>query len=148
MLLAMKPVSSETSKSRMMVNFDDRGSLRDSWPIAFSGDPRGPRVACETGCPKYPASSERDSLSECLQNLTATARENIQRWSGVAHTQAVCGFRYLASELISFFIEASRSVDVGDGEPSRGASHGSSVQFILRSFNDSFRYGAHYKCSV
>ena len=30
-------------------------SIWDSWPIAFSGYPRGPRVGCETGCPKHTA---------------------------------------------------------------------------------------------
>jgi hypothetical protein len=28
------------------------GSIWDSWPIAFSGYPRGSRVGCETGCPR------------------------------------------------------------------------------------------------
>ena len=35
--------------------FGDHGSIRDSWPIAFSGYPRGPRVACETRCPRHAA---------------------------------------------------------------------------------------------
>jgi len=33
----------------------DHGSIWDSWPIAFSGYPRGPRVGCETGCPRHTA---------------------------------------------------------------------------------------------
>src|SRR6266581_8066679 len=31
----------------------NHGSIWDSWPIAFSGYPRGPRVGCETGCPRH-----------------------------------------------------------------------------------------------
>ena len=37
------------------VKCGDNGSIRDSWPIAFSGYPRGPRVGCETWCPKHAA---------------------------------------------------------------------------------------------
>ena len=44
--------------SRMMVKFGDHGSIRDSRPIAFSGYPRGPRVGCETWCPKHAASNK------------------------------------------------------------------------------------------
>jgi hypothetical protein len=49
---ATKPIGSETSKAERG-QIGDHGSIRDSWPIAFSGYPRGPRVACETGCPKH-----------------------------------------------------------------------------------------------
>src|SRR4029077_12073730 len=31
----------------------NHGSIRDSWPIAFSGYPRGSRVSGETECPKH-----------------------------------------------------------------------------------------------
>src|ERR1700680_4493876 len=33
----------------------DHSSIGDSWPIAFSGHPRGPRVDCETECPRHTA---------------------------------------------------------------------------------------------
>jgi hypothetical protein len=33
----------------------DHSSIGDSWPIAFSDYPRGPRVDCETGCPRHTA---------------------------------------------------------------------------------------------
>src|SRR6266853_4662806 len=36
-------------QSRMVVKFGDHGSIRDSWPIAFSGCPRGPRVVVRLG---------------------------------------------------------------------------------------------------
>jgi hypothetical protein len=42
-LFATKPVSSETSKAEQWSS-GDHGSIWDSWPIAFSGYPRGPRV--------------------------------------------------------------------------------------------------------
>jgi len=42
-------------QSRTAVKFGDHSSIRDSWPIAFSGCPRGPRVGCETWCPKHAA---------------------------------------------------------------------------------------------
>jgi hypothetical protein len=52
---ATKPVSSETSKAERWSNFGDHSSIWDSWPIAFSGCPRGPRVGCETRCPRHTA---------------------------------------------------------------------------------------------
>src|SRR4029077_16585163 len=51
-LLATKPVSSETSKAERRSS-GDHGSIWDSWPIALSGYPRGPRVGCETMCPRH-----------------------------------------------------------------------------------------------
>src|SRR5882762_9601775 len=38
-----------------VVKFGDHSSIRDSWPIAVSGYPRGPRVGWETVCPKHAA---------------------------------------------------------------------------------------------
>src|ERR1700691_5500005 len=38
-----------------VVQFGDHSSIGDSWPIAFSGDPRGPRVGWETVCPRHAA---------------------------------------------------------------------------------------------
>src|SRR5438309_7825039 len=42
-LSATKPVSSETNKAERRSS-GDHSSIGDSWPIAFSGYPRGPRV--------------------------------------------------------------------------------------------------------
>jgi hypothetical protein len=53
-LLAAKPISSETSKAERRSS-GDHGSIWDSWPIALSGCPRGPRVGCETMCPRHTA---------------------------------------------------------------------------------------------
>src|ERR1700693_1437951 len=46
-LFATKPVRSETNKAARLSGAN-HGSIGDSWPIAFSGCPRGTRVACET----------------------------------------------------------------------------------------------------
>ena len=76
-LFATKPVSSETNKAERQSN-GDHGSIWDSWPIAFSGYPRGPRVGCETRCPRHTALTNQLRLAlepECLENPTATARE-------------------------------------------------------------------------
>src|SRR5579864_6112071 len=53
--LATTPVRSETNKAERWPNGGDHSSIWDSWPIAFSGYPRGPRVGCETGCPRHTA---------------------------------------------------------------------------------------------
>src|SRR5215469_13889245 len=56
--------SSETSKAERCSS-GDHGSIWDSWPIAFSGYPRGPRVLLETTCPRHTApngSSETRSV--------------------------------------------------------------------------------------
>jgi hypothetical protein len=61
-LFATKPVSSETSKAERWSGAN-HGSIGDSWPIAFSGYPRGPRVGWETKCPRH-----------ILPNFTAETR--------------------------------------------------------------------------
>ena len=53
--LATKPVSFRNQQSRTALKFGDHSSIRDSWPIAFSVYPRGPRVGNETGCPRHTA---------------------------------------------------------------------------------------------
>ena len=72
----------------------DHSSIRDSWPIAVSGYPRGPRVGCETTCPRHTLRlTNRLRLAlepECLENRTATARENTQRWSGLDQRHSSC----------------------------------------------------------
>ena len=49
----------------------NHGSIGDSWPIAFSGCPRGPRVDCETRCPKHTA----PNLSAETRSRTRVSRE-------------------------------------------------------------------------
>ena len=73
---ATKPVSSETSKAERRSS-GVHSSIWDSWPIAFSGHPRGPRVLGETGCRSTQRLTSPLRLAlepECLENPTATAR--------------------------------------------------------------------------
>jgi hypothetical protein len=77
--VATKPVSSETSKAERRSS-GVHSSIRDSWSIAFSGYPRGPRVGCETKCPRHTfalTNQLRLALEpEGLENPTVTARED------------------------------------------------------------------------
>ena len=91
-LFATKPVCSETSKAEPR-SVGDHSSIRDSWPIAFSGCPRGPRVGCETRCPKHAA----PNLSAETRSRTRVSREphgHRQRrspgWSGLAQRHSSC----------------------------------------------------------
>jgi hypothetical protein len=106
--LATKPVSSETSKAETVVKFGDHGSIGDSWPIAFSGHPRGPRVKSETTCPRATQCllyRLRLALEpECLESPTATTREILRDGAdSIRDTQAVCGFRCWASKHAPLF---------------------------------------------
>ena len=57
-------------QSRTVVSAN-HGSIGDSWPIAFSGYPRGPRVGCETRCPRHTA----PNLSAETRSRTRVSRE-------------------------------------------------------------------------
>jgi hypothetical protein len=61
--------------------------------------------------------------SECLENLTATARE-ISRdgTDSIRDTQAVCGFRYGASKLTPFFPTINTIVAIFLAKVSRAIS--------------------------
>ena len=74
---ATKPVSSETSKAERR-SIGVHSSIWDSWPIAFSGYPRGPRVTVRLGARSTQCLTNQLRLAlepECLENPTATARE-------------------------------------------------------------------------
>ena len=64
--VATKPISSETRKAERWSGAN-HGSIGDSWPIAFSGCPRGPRVGSETKCPRH-----------ILPNFSAETRSRTQ----------------------------------------------------------------------
>ena len=104
----------------------NHGSIRDSWPIAFSGHPRGPRVACETWCPKHAApnlSAETRSRTRVFREPTATAREN--PWDeadSFRDTQAVCDFRCWASKLTPLFHTINTIVAIFLAKVSRAIS--------------------------
>ena len=105
-LIATKPVSSETSKAQRWSG-GDHGSIWDSWPIAFSGYPRGPRVRSETGCPRHTAPNkpaETRSRTRVSREPDGTAREDPQDGAdSIRDTQAVCGFRDGASKHTPLF---------------------------------------------
>ena len=71
----------------------DHSSIWDSWPIAFSGYPRGPRVAWETGCPRHTGLTNQLRLAlepECLENSDGHRQRNPQRWCGSAQKHSSC----------------------------------------------------------
>src|SRR5208282_6340086 len=105
-LFATKPVCSETSKAEPRSS-GDHSSIRDSWPMAFSGYPRGPRVGCETRCPKHAAPN---LPAETLSRTRVSREPDGHRQRNPRHgadalrdTQAVCGFRYWASKRTPLF---------------------------------------------
>ena len=60
----------------------DHSSIWDSWPIAFSGHPRGPRVVCETECPRHAApnlSAETRSRTRVSRRTQRPPPEKIPR---------------------------------------------------------------------
>src|SRR5262252_9698454 len=60
---------------------------------------------------------------ECLENPTATSREDPQDGAdSIRDTQAVCGFRYLASKLTPFFHTISTIVAIFLAKVSRAIS--------------------------
>ena len=124
-LIATKPVSSETSKPERRSN-GDHSSIWDSWPMAFSGYPRGPRVKVRLGARGTQRLTTQLRLAlepECLENPTATAREDPQDGAdSVRDTQAVCGFRCWASKHTPFFHTISTIVAIFRAKVSRAIS--------------------------
>jgi len=95
--------------------------------MAFSGYPRGPRVGCETECPRHtPCLTYQLRLAlepECLENPTATAREDPHDGAAsIRDTQAVCGFRCWASKHTPFFHTIKTMVAIFLAKVSRAIS--------------------------
>jgi len=94
--------------------------------MAFSGHARGPRVGCETTCPRTQRLTSRLRLAlepECLDNPTATAREDPQDGAdSIRDTQAVCGFRCWASKHTPFFHTINTMVAIFLAKVSRAIS--------------------------
>src|SRR5215469_17752536 len=91
-LFATKPVSSETSKAERWSGAN-HGSIGDSWPIAFSGYPRGPRVGCETGCPRHTAPNkpaETRSRTKVSREPTDRRQRRSPAWSGFDRRHSSC----------------------------------------------------------
>ena len=91
--LATKPVCSETNKAERRSS-GDHSSIRDSWPMAFSGYPRGPRVGCETWCPKHAA----PNLPAETRSRTRVSREPD------SHRQEDPGMERTRSETLKLFV--------------------------------------------
>jgi hypothetical protein len=90
--LATKPISSETNKAERS-SVGDHSSIRDSWPIAFSGYPRGTRVAWETRCPRHTAPNlpaETRSRTRVSREPDGHRQRNLQRWSGSNQRHSSC----------------------------------------------------------
>ena len=88
-LFATKPISSETCKAERWSG-GDHSSIRDSWPIAFSGCPRGTRVV---GCPRHTAPNglaETRSRTQVSREPNGHRQRNPQRWSGLDQRHSSC----------------------------------------------------------
>src|SRR6202140_1199474 len=89
-----------------VVKFGDHSSIRDSWPIAFSGCPRGPRVLCETRCPKHAApnlSAETRSRTRVSREPDGHRQRRSPGWSGSAQKHSSClWFQIFGVEAHSF----------------------------------------------
>src|SRR5260370_6850116 len=91
-VLATKPVSSETSKAERWLS-GNHGSIWDSWPIAFSGYPRGPRVGCETTCPRHTAPNlpaETRSRTRVSREPDGHRQRRSPGWSGLTQRDSSC----------------------------------------------------------
>jgi hypothetical protein len=113
-LLGDEACQFRTSKAETVVKFGDHSSIWDSWPTALSGYPRGARVAVRLGARGTQRLTNRLRLAlepECLENPTATARENPQRWSGLDRETSSClWFQMLGVEARAVhFCERSRA---------------------------------------
>src|ERR1700720_4289045 len=76
-----------------VVKFGDHSSIWDSWPIAFSGCPRGPRVDCETECPRHTApnlSAETRSRTRVSREPDGHRQRRSPGWSGLAQRHSSC----------------------------------------------------------
>jgi hypothetical protein len=104
-LFATKPVSSETSKAERWSGAN-HGSIGDSWPIAFSGCPRGSRVTCETQCPRriWPnLSAETRSRTRVSREPHGHRQRRSPGWSGFDQRHSSClWFQILGVEVGSF----------------------------------------------
>ena len=91
-LFATKPVSSETSKPERRSN-GDHSSIWDSWPMAFSGHARGPRVGCETRCRSTQCLTFRLRLAlepELSREPGGHRQRRSPGWSGLDQRHSSC----------------------------------------------------------
>jgi len=91
-LIATKPVSSETSKPEQR-SIGDHSSIWDSWPMAFSGYPRGPRVKVRLGAPRHTApnnSAETRSRTRVSREPNGHRQRRSPGWSGLDQRHSSC----------------------------------------------------------
>src|SRR5215472_13024828 len=97
--------SSETSKAERRSS-GDHGSIWDSWPIAFSGYPRGPRVLPETRCPRHTTSTEVSatrSRTRVSRELDGYRRRRFPAWEQIDQRRSSClWFQMMGVEAHSF----------------------------------------------
>src|ERR1700730_11697644 len=88
-----------------VVKFGDHSSIWDSWPIAFSGCPRGTRVGCETklarGMQNLTTQLRLALEPECLKNPTTTTGR-VRRWDGFRGHSSCLWFQMFGVEAHSF----------------------------------------------
>jgi len=125
---ATKPVSSETSQAERWSGAN-HGSIGDSWPIAFSGCPRGPRVDWETARPRHTAPSkpaETHSRTRASREPDGHRQRRFPRWSGFHQRHSSClRFQILGVEARSFLpdMQGDRSNLPGQGQARHLRSH-------------------------
>src|SRR6202795_2070860 len=133
-LFATKPVCSETSKAESRSS-GDHSSIRDSWPIAFSGYPRGPRVGWETGCPKHAApnlSAETRSRTRVSREPHGHRERRSPGWSGLGPRHSSClWFQMLGVEAHSSLPHDQHNGGnlPGQGQPRHFRPHAPGQQF-------------------
>src|SRR4029077_9539737 len=85
-------------------------------PIAFSGCPRGPRVGCETKCPKHIwPNLSAETRSRTRLSLEPDGHRQKKSRDGAdpaRNTQAVCGFRCWASKHTPLFHRTNTMVAI------------------------------------
>src|SRR5580700_5751688 len=92
-LLGDEACQFRNQQSRTVLKFGNHSSIWDSWPIAFSGYPRGSRVLYETECPKHAApnlSAETRSRTRVSREPDGHHQRNPQRWSGLDQRHSSC----------------------------------------------------------
>src|ERR1700758_1985134 len=90
-----KPCQFRNQQSRTGAQVATHGSIWDSWPIAFSGYPRGPRVCCETTCPKHTAPA---ILAE------TRSRTRVSREADGQPPEKIPGMERTRSETLKLFV--------------------------------------------
>jgi hypothetical protein len=137
--LATKPVSSETSKAERRSS-GVHSSIWDSWPIAFSGYPRGPRVGCETTCPRHTAPNlpaETRSRTRVSREPDSHRQRRSPGWSGLDQRHSSClWFQMLGVEAHSSLPDDQndRGNFPGQGQPRHFRPHALGQQSRVKLF--------------